>query len=115
MSYGWNVKRASDEREMQGIKLRAQGAGAEVTIRADFDQVVAWSKANNRPILLGEFGAYDKSGTPLAMRVDWTSTIRGEAERHGFGWAYWQFDGDFIVWDMAGQRWVEPILKALIP
>ncbi|MET0646536.1 MAG: DUF4097 family beta strand repeat-containing protein [Pyrinomonadaceae bacterium] len=32
------VKRAADEREMQGIKLRAQAAGAEVTIRADFDK-----------------------------------------------------------------------------
>ena len=27
------------------------------------------AKANNRPILLGEFGAYDKSGTPLDLRV----------------------------------------------
>jgi len=35
------VKRASDDREMQGIKLRAQGAGSEVTIRADFDKSFA--------------------------------------------------------------------------
>jgi endoglucanase len=84
-------------------------------IKADFDQVASWSKQNNRPILLGEFGAYDKSGTPIAMRADWTATVRGEAERHGFGWAYWQFDGDFIVWDMEHQRWVEPIRKALLP
>src|SRR5439155_21969733 len=32
------------------------------TLRADFDQVAAWSAANRRPVLLGEFGAYDKSG-----------------------------------------------------
>ncbi|HEX8146229.1 MAG TPA: DUF4097 family beta strand repeat-containing protein [Pyrinomonadaceae bacterium] len=32
------VKRAADDREMQGIKLRAQAAGGEVTIRADFDK-----------------------------------------------------------------------------
>jgi endoglucanase len=41
--------------------------------------------------------------------------VRSEAERHGFGWAYWQFEGNFIVWDMARQQWVEPIRKALIP
>ncbi|HEX8335800.1 MAG TPA: DUF4097 family beta strand repeat-containing protein [Pyrinomonadaceae bacterium] len=35
------VKRAADEREMQGIKLRAQAAGGEVTIRADFDKSFA--------------------------------------------------------------------------
>jgi DUF4097 and DUF4098 domain-containing protein YvlB len=35
------VKRATDDREMQGIKLRAQAAGGEVTIRADFDKSFA--------------------------------------------------------------------------
>jgi endoglucanase len=84
-------------------------------LRADFDKVAAWSDANHRPILLGEFGAYDKSGTPIDLRVAYTAGVRSEAERHGFGWAYWQFDSDFVVWDMAKQRWVEPILKALIP
>jgi endoglucanase len=85
------------------------------TVARDFDQVAAWSKANNRPILLGEFGVYNKSGTPIELRAAWTADIRSEAGRRGFGWAYWQFEGDFIVWDMANQRWVEPIRKALIP
>ena len=84
-------------------------------LRADFDTVAAWSTANHRPILLGEFGAYDKSGTPTDLRVAYTSAVRCEAERHGFGWAYWQFDGNFIVWDMAREQWVKPIKDALIP
>jgi endoglucanase len=84
-------------------------------LSADFDKVAAWSAANHRPILLGEFGAYDKSGTPLDLRAAYTAGVRSEAERHGFGWAYWQFEGDFVVWDMPHQRWIEPILKALIP
>ncbi len=84
-------------------------------LRADFDKVSAWSAANHRPILLGEFGAYDKSGTPLDLRAAYIGGARSEAERHGFGWAYWQFEGDFIVWDMKNQRWIEPIRKALLP
>ena len=84
-------------------------------LRTDFDKVAAWSAANHRPILLGEFGAYDKSGTPLDLRVAYIGADRSEAERHGFGWAYWQFEGDFVVWDMPNQRWIEPIVKALIP
>jgi endoglucanase len=104
---------AGDVKDLHGI---AWGTPQDrAAIKADFNQVVAWSKANHRPVLLGEFGAYDKSGTPIAMRVDWTSTVRSEAERHGFGWAYWQFDGDFVVWDTQRQRWVEPIKKALLP
>jgi endoglucanase len=84
-------------------------------LKADFDTVRAWSVANRRPILLGEFGAYDKSGTPMDLRVAYTSAVRCEAEQHGFGWAYWQFDSDFIVWDMAKDQWVKPIKDALIP
>jgi endoglucanase len=83
-------------------------------VHADFDKVAAWSAANQRPVLLGEFGAFDKSGTPLDLRVAYIGAVRSEAERHGFGWAYWQFEGDFIVWDMARQQWIEPILHALI-
>ena len=91
------------------------GSGADrAAMRADFDKVAAWSAANHRPILLGEFGAYDKSGTPLALRAAYIDAARTEAEGHGFGWAYWQFEGDFVVWDMPNQRWVDPILKALI-
>jgi endoglucanase len=84
-------------------------------LAADFDKVAAWSAASRRPILLGEFGAYDKSGTPLDLRTAYIGAARSEAERRGFGWAYWQFEGDFVVWDMANQRWIEPIRRALVP
>ena len=82
-------------------------------IDADFDQVAAWSRAHDRPILLGEFGA--REGGDMDSRVAWTSAVARSAERHGFAWAYWQFDGDFIVYDMKKDDWVRPILKALIP
>jgi endoglucanase len=80
-----------------------------------FDAVGTWARKNRRPMLVGEFGAYDKSGVPVAMRADYIATIACEAERHGFGWAYWQFDGNFIAWDMKRDTWVEPIKDALIP
>jgi DUF4097 and DUF4098 domain-containing protein YvlB len=37
------IKRATDEHEMKGIKLQAQSAGGEVTLRADFDKNFAHS------------------------------------------------------------------------
>ena len=77
--------------------------------------MAAWSKAEGRPVLMGEFGAYDKSGTPMEDRARYTATVRREAEAHGFPWAYWQFDSDFVVWDMAKDAWVEPIHQALVP
>jgi len=81
----------------------------------DFARVSSWAHRNRRPILLGEFGAYDKSGTPLELRTGYTSAVAREAERNGFGWTYWQFDSDFIAWDHEQNRWFEPIRNALIP
>jgi endoglucanase len=49
------------------------------------------------------------------MGVAYTAAVAREAEREGFAWAYWQFDGDFIVWDMSRDAWVIPIRDALLP
>ena len=36
------------------------------------------------------------------------------AEKLGWSWAYWQFDSDFIVYNINEDHWVEPIRDALI-
>jgi endoglucanase len=92
------------------------GTDAEkATVVKDFAGVQQWSKAQNRPILLGEFGAYDRGGADIDSRVRYTSFVARTAESLGWAWAYWQFDSDFIVYDMAKDDWVQPIWKALIP
>ena len=100
-------------KKLSGITWGSDADRAQ--LKTDFDTVAAWAAANRRPILLGEFGAYDKSGTPQAMRVAYIEAVAREAERHGFGWAYWQFDSDFLAWDMARDEWIEPVKRALIP
>jgi endoglucanase len=37
------------------------------------------------------------------------------AESLGWAWIYWQFDYNFIVYDMAREDWVRTIWRALIP
>jgi endoglucanase len=75
-------------------------------------QVAAdWSKANKRPIYLGEFGSYDKGD--MDSRACYTSYVARKAEKLGFSWGYWQFDSDFIVYDIDKEKWVLPILNAL--
>lgn len=78
-----------------------------------FDQADAWGKANKRPVLLGEFGAYDRAA--MEARVRWTAAVTRAAEARGWSWAYWQFDSDFILYDVKREAWVEPIRDALIP
>ena len=84
-----------------------------VGLRDNLDKVAAWARTHQRPILLGEFGAYDKGGAPIELRAKYIGAVACEAERHGFGWAYWQFDGNFILWDMDRDTWVRPIKDAL--
>lgn len=79
----------------------------------DFDKAQTWATKHHRPLYLGEFGAYDKADMP--SRARWTDAVTREAERRGWSWAYWQFDGDFIVYDMKKQEWVAPIRDALLP
>jgi endoglucanase len=71
-----------------------------------------WSMKNNRSIFLGEFGAYDKGD--MDSRARYTAFVARTAEKLGFSWAYWQFDSDFIVYNIEKESWVEPILKALM-
>jgi endoglucanase len=82
-------------------------------ISKDFDKAAQWAKEHHRPLFVGEFGAYDKA--PMDSRVRYTSAIARAAEQRGWSWGYWQFDNDFILYDMAKDAWVQPILGALIP
>ena len=98
--------------EMSGVQWRGTRE-EKATILADFQAVRQWSRENDRPIFLGEFGAYDKA--PMDSRVRYTSAVARAAESLGWSWAYWQFDSDFIVYDIDADRWVQPIHDALIP
>lgn len=88
-------------------------AKERAVLNGHFDNVAAWAKAHNRPIYLGEFGAYDKA--PMESRVRYTAAVARAAEARGWSWAYWQFDSDFILWDMQRDAFIEPLLRALLP
>ena len=75
-------------------------------LKADFDKVKAWADKHGRPILLGEFGALESAGMPLQRGR--TAAVARAAEARGFGWSYWQFDSDFVVWDMKADGWSSP-------
>jgi endoglucanase len=88
-----------------GTKEEKEEIETKLKVAAD------WSKAHNRPIFLGEFGSYDKGD--MESRARYTAYVARTAEKLGFSWAYWQFDSDFIVYDIDKGKWVVPILNAL--
>jgi endoglucanase len=100
----------------QQDKLGVDWLGTEKDLAAidkDFDSVAAWASEHKRPIFLGEFGAYDKG--PMESRARYTAAVARAAEKRGWSWAYWQFDSDFILYDIDRDAWVEPIKRSLIP
>lgn len=104
----WSVR----NKDLNGIEW-TQSKAQEDSVKVDFDFAQQWSKQHKRPLTLGEFGAYEKAD--MASRVRWTNYIARQAEVRGWSWSYWQFDSDFILYDMNRDEWVESIKQALIP
>lgn len=81
-------------------------------VDSDFKIVEQWAEENDRPIHVGEFGAYSKA--PDSSRITWTKYIRTAAEKRGFSWAYWEFGAGFGVYDRDKNEWRTPLLDALV-
>lgn len=91
-----------------------EGTKAEMDkVKEHFDLVAAWSKQQNRPIYLGEFGSYSKADENSRLR--WTEFIRAEAEKRGFSWSYWEFGAGFGIYDREKKQWRENLWRSLVP
>jgi endoglucanase len=90
------------------------GTDAEkAVVDHDFADAVAWAASHRRPLLLGEFGTYEKA--PSESRARWTRYVARSAESHGMAWAYWEFCGNFGAFNPALNQWRTPLLEALQP
>lgn len=69
--------------------------GGPEHIAQAFSKVSRWAWVHGVPparVLLGEFGVM-RPGVDPAMRARWLRDVRTEAERSGFPWALWSYDG----------------------
>jgi hypothetical protein len=58
-------------------------------VSRDLTQAAAWARASDLPLLVGEFGTYERADLPSRQR--WTEWVRREAERLALSWCYWEF------------------------
>ncbi len=79
----------------------------------DFDQARNWGSEHHRPMLLGEFGTYEKAD--MDSRQRWTNYVARSAEAHGMAWAYWEFCASFGAYDSSIDAWRQPLIEALKP
>jgi endoglucanase len=106
---GW----AGDEAD-EWIGTAWEGSPGEMSaIDESFNNVYEWANQHNRPIHLGEFGAYQVA--PYESRILWTDYVRTAAEERNFSWAYWEFGAGFGAFDRESSQWREELLEALIP
>ena len=82
-------------------------------IRDVLEDAAAWGEEHNRPLFLGEFGAY--SAADMESRARWTDFVAREAERLDMSWTYWEFMAGFGLYIPANDTFREPLLEALIP
>jgi endoglucanase len=82
-------------------------------IEFELNAAATWGKTNNRPLYLGEFGAYSKAD--MASRARWTAYVARQAEARQMSWAYWEFRSGFGVYDGQAKHWNELLRRALLP
>jgi endoglucanase len=84
----------------------------EAAVRTALGKAAAWAKKHDRPVFLGEFGAFQVADTD--SRARWTRFVAREAERLGFSWAYWELCAGFGAYDPRAGTWREPLKAALL-
>ena len=78
-------------------------------------RAAAHGATNERPIFLGEFGAYDADGrAPYADRIAWLTHMRRTNESHNIGWCAWDFGAEFAFYDVESKAWDQTMLNALM-
>jgi endoglucanase len=95
----------------KGQKWTGSDAEREA-VRTSLGKAAAWAKAHERPVFLGEFGAF--SGADMESRARWTRFVTREAEGFGFSWSYWEFCSGFGAYDPQADAWRPPLLAALL-
>jgi endoglucanase len=81
-------------------------------IVAEFERARSFAEKFGHRVYLGEFAAIDKADPDSRYRF--IKAVRGEAERLGIGWCYWDDGGMNKAMNLADGTWVQPIGDALL-
>jgi endoglucanase len=65
-------------------------------IDMEIGQAAEWAQRHNVPLVCNEFGVYQAFSDPHD-RAAWLTDVRTALEKHGLGWAMWDYSGGFGV------------------
>lgn len=89
-----------------------ENPGGPSPVLWELDFAANWSKTNNRPVWLGEFGV--TTNADMTSRINWLKFISTECKKREITWAYWDFCASCAAYDLKSNQWYEDILDALI-
>jgi endoglucanase len=102
----------SQHKDETGVKWSGSDEEKQAIVD-DLSKAQAWAQKHDRPLFLGEFGVFDKA--EMASRVRYLEYLTQTVESLGWSWAYWQFDKDFVLYDIDKGAWNEPVKNAILP
>ena len=88
-----------------------QNPSGPSTVFLHFSKAEAYVAKTRKRMYLGEFGAIDNADPK--SRENYIRLVRQEAERHGFGWAYWDDGGKNKAMIVDSGKWVSVVESAL--
>jgi endoglucanase len=65
-------------------------------MEAEVNQVAEWARQHGVPVVCNEFGVFREHSDPKD-RAAWIADFRKTLEKHGIGWAMWDYSGNFGV------------------
>jgi endoglucanase len=109
------LKDAGDERALAALEDAFEHPWTAAQIASDFAGVAEWSRKNDCPVVLDEFGALGFC-SDAASRAGWIRAVRQAAEADGIGWAYWELDYGFgfIRNRQSTEGFDRPVIEALL-
>lgn len=94
----------------KGTKWRGGQSDTSLVI-SHFNRIDAWATANNRPVNLGEFGAFDSAD--VLSRTLYTSFITKQAISRNWSFEYWKYNYDFEIYNDSGDTVRKYLVQAL--
>lgn len=93
-----------------GVKCCSDKQKSDILIPLDIAR--QWSIANRYPIYIGEFGVSKFAGS--SDRANYARYMRDQMEARDMSWAYWDFAGNFNVYDQDTKTYNIPLRDALL-
>lgn len=108
------LRAAGDIEAAALIETQMETPWTEDAVRILFGRAARWSRAQDCPIMLGEFGVL-AACVDARSRVAWVRAVRRAAEAAGMGWVHWDLDQGFgFIRSRRGTDGFDPAMLAAL-